>query len=76
MSDFTLVSSVCLHHSCTLVYRSADGQIGLVIQSGGRKQDRRRYFLWALPDSAPDYATAAEARQALLACTPQEAPHA
>lgn len=65
MSDFTLVSSVSLHHSCTLVYRSADTLVGLVIESGGRKTDRRRYFIWDRPDSAPEYATEAEARQAL-----------
>lgn len=64
-SDFTLVSSMCLPRSCTLVYRSADGLLGLVIQSGGTKADRRRYFVWDLPDSAPEYATAAEARAAL-----------
>jgi hypothetical protein len=64
MSDFTLVSSVCLARSCSLVYRSADGLIGLAVQSGGRKRDRRRYFVWALPDSAPDYASEAEARAA------------
>jgi hypothetical protein len=71
VSDFTLVSSMCMPRSCTLVYRSADTHIGLVVTSGGRKPDRRRYFVWALPDSAPDWATEAEARQALLR-TPQE----
>jgi hypothetical protein len=70
MSDFPFVSSICMARSCTLVYQSADGLLGMVIHSGGRKKDRRRYFVWAWPDSAPDYATAAEARQA-LASTPQ-----
>jgi hypothetical protein len=75
MSDFTFVSSVCMAHSSTLVYRSTDGQIGLVITSGGRKKDRRRYFVWALPDSAPAWDSEHEARAALVAATPQkEAP--
>ena len=60
-----LVTSVCRSSSCMLVYRSADGLLGLHITSGGRKPDRRRYFLWDLPDSAPAYATEAEARAAL-----------
>lgn len=73
MSNFTLVSSVGMSHSCTLVYRSSDGSIGLLITSGGRKNDRRRYFVWDMPDSAPEYATEAAARQALL-CVPQSLP--
>jgi hypothetical protein len=64
MSEFRLVSSVGMAHSCTLVYRSTDGVLGLVIHSGGRKPDRRRYFVWDLPDSAPEYDSAAEARAA------------
>jgi hypothetical protein len=71
---FTLVSSVCLARSCTLVYQSADGLIGLVIQSGGRKPDRRRYFVWAWSDSAPEYATEAAARQALASTPPEDTP--
>jgi hypothetical protein len=74
MSDFTLVSSLCAPRRCTLVYRSADTQIGLVITSGGRKPDRRRYFVWRLPDSAPEYATEAEARQALLRMPQEDTP--
>jgi hypothetical protein len=65
-SDYTLVSSVCLKRSCTLVYRSADGLIGLVIRSGGRQRGQR-YFLWQRPDSAPEYRTEQEARSALAA---------
>ena len=65
MSEFSFVTSVCLAHSCQLVYRSEDGLLGLHITSSGRK-DRRRYFVWALPDSAPDYATEAEARAAVV----------
>lgn len=72
MSDLTLVSSVCMARSCQLVYQSADGLLGLHVQSGGRKRDRRRYFVWDLPDSAPEYATEAEARAALPSSTPQE----
>jgi hypothetical protein len=67
MSDFTLHTSVCLAHSCQLVYRSADGLLGLHITASGRKADRRRYFIWHLPDSAPAYASEAEARAALAA---------
>ena len=50
MSDFTLQTSVCLAHSCLLVYRSDDGLIGLHVHSGGSKADRRRYFVWDWPD--------------------------
>jgi hypothetical protein len=65
MSAFALVSSVSMAHSCMLVYRSKDGLVGLHITSGGTKPDRRRYFVWDKPDSAPEYATEAEARAAL-----------
>jgi hypothetical protein len=71
MSDFTLHTSVCLAHSCQLVCRSADGLLGLHITSGGRTADRRRYFVWDWPDSAPEYKTEAEARAALQAQEPQ-----
>ena len=47
-----------------MVYRSTDGQIGLALTSSSGRKDRRRYFLWDLPDSAPDYATEFEARAA------------
>jgi hypothetical protein len=70
MSDWTLVSSISMHHSCTLLYQRADGLLGMLRKSGGRKRDRVRFFVWALPDSAPEYATEAEARQA-LASPPQ-----
>jgi len=66
-SEFTLQTSVCLARSCLLVYRSQDGLVGLHITSGGRKPDRRRYFIWDKPDSAPEYATEAEARAVLAA---------
>jgi hypothetical protein len=65
MSDFRLITTVCMAHSSSLVYQSSDDLIGLHIQSGGRKPDRRRYFIWDLPDNAPEYATEADARQAL-----------
>jgi hypothetical protein len=71
MSTFTLISSTCMARSCTLVYQSADTLIGLVVESGGRAQDRRRYFVWNKPDSAPAYATEAEARQALAQTVPR-----
>jgi hypothetical protein len=63
-SSWTLVTSICTARGCQLVYRSADGAIGLRITSSGRRPDRRRYFVWALPDSGPEYATEAEARAA------------
>lgn len=66
MSDMLLVSSICLSRVCYLIYRSTDGLIGLALTSSSGRQDRRRYFVWALPDSAPDYATAAEARAHVL----------
>jgi hypothetical protein len=62
-----LVSSICTTRGCQMVYRSADGLLGLHITSSGRKADRRRYFIWHLPDSAPAYATESEARAALAA---------
>ena len=66
MSDWALQTSVCLAHSCQLVYRSPDGLLGLwITSSSGKRPDRRRYFVWDLPDSAPEYATEAEARAAL-----------
>jgi hypothetical protein len=67
VSAFGLVTSTCMAHACALVYRSNDGLIGLHVQSGGSKKDRRRYFVWDAPDSAPDYASEADARQALVA---------
>ena len=67
MSAWMFQSSVCLARSCVLTYRSEDGLLGLQILSGGRKADRRVYFVWDLPDSAPAYATEAEARAALQA---------
>ena len=67
MSEWVLVSSLCTTRACRLVYRSHDEQIGLQIISGGRKPDRRCYFVWGLPDSATDYGTEAEARTALTA---------
>ena len=74
MAEWTLVSSVCMTRSCTLVYQREDGLLGLVVHSGGRARDRRRYFVWDLPDSAPDYATEADA-SAALAALQQEVPH-
>ena len=65
MSDWTLVSSICTTRGCQMVYRSPDTALGLWITSGGRQQDRRRYFVWHVPDSGPEYATEAEARAAL-----------
>ena len=71
MSEWNLETSVSLAHCCYLVYRSEDGLLGVHVTSGGTKPDRHRYFLWDLPDSAPNYATEAEARAALAA---QETP--
>jgi hypothetical protein len=70
MSTFALQTSVCLAHSCLMVYRSEDGLLGLHITSGGRKPDRRRYFVWDLPDSAPEWETETEARAALVSPRP------
>jgi hypothetical protein len=66
-SSWTLVTSICTARGCQLVYRSADGVVGLHLTSAGRRPDRRRYFVWALPDSAPEYATEADARAACAA---------
>ena len=65
MSTWLFRSSVCTTRAGYLTYQSEDGLLGLQITSGGRKPDRRSYFVWDLPDSAPDYATEAEARAAL-----------
>ena len=65
MSEWHLISSVCTARAGYLTYQSEDGLLGLQIISGGRKPDRRSYFVWSLPDSAPTYATEAEARAAL-----------
>jgi hypothetical protein len=51
---------------CTTVLRSADGVLGRVTRSRGR-QKGHRYFVWALPDSAPEYRTVEEAQQAAAA---------
>jgi len=67
MSEWRFLASVCHTRGCTLTYQSADGLLGMQITCGGRKPDRRLYFLWGLRDSAPDYATEAEARAALQA---------
>lgn len=64
-SGWHFVSSVCTSRTGYLTYRSRDGLLGLQIQSGGRKPDRRGYFVWALPDSTPAYKTEADARKAL-----------
>jgi hypothetical protein len=48
-----------------MTYKSDDSLLGLQVISGGKKPDRRVYFLWGLPDSAPDYPTEAAARAAL-----------
>lgn len=65
MTAWTFTSSICTARTCTMTYRSEDGLLGLHITSGGRKPDRRVYFVWDLPNSAPDYATEAAARAAL-----------
>ena len=67
MSAWHLCSSVCTARTGYLIYQSADGLLGLQIVSGGRKPDRRVYFVWGRPDSAPVYGTEAEARAALAA---------
>ena len=67
MSEWHLRSSVCTTRAGYLTYQSEDGLLGLQITSGGKKPDRRSYFVWALPDSAPDWETEAEARAALAA---------
>lgn len=66
MMAWALQTSVCMSHTSDLIYRSADGLLGLAIHATmGKAQDTRRYFVWDLPDSAPDYPTEAEARAAL-----------
>ena len=65
MSEWILISALCETRGCRLVYRSPDEQIGLAITSSGGRKDRRRYFLWDRPASAPDYGTEVEARVAL-----------
>ena len=67
MSTWRFLSSVCTARTGYLTYRSDDGLLGLQIVSGGRKPDRRVYFVWGRPDSAPVYDTEAEARAALAA---------
>ena len=65
MPEYALVSSVCTSHGGHLIYRSEDGLIGLAITSSSGREDRSRYFVWALPDNAAEYATEEEARAAL-----------
>lgn len=67
MTEWHLRTSVCLATSCVLVYRSDDGLLGLHVHSGGRKKDRKRYFVWDWPDASEDFATEAQARAALQA---------
>ncbi|HEY5865298.1 MAG TPA: hypothetical protein VI542_07060 [Candidatus Tectomicrobia bacterium] len=45
MSEWRFLASVCHTRGCTLTYQSADGLLGMQITSGGRKPDRRLYFL-------------------------------
>jgi hypothetical protein len=71
LSSWTLVTSICTARGCQLVYRSADGVAGLHITSAGRRPDRRRYFVWALPDSGPEWETETEARAAHAALAQQ-----
>jgi hypothetical protein len=82
MSDWSIITSICTTRGCQMVYRSPDGLIGLALTSSGRRPDRRRYFVWDLPDSAPEYGSEAEARAAVPVseetrrdCTASPAPH-
>jgi hypothetical protein len=64
MSEWQLQTAICTTRGCQLVYRSADGLVGLHLTSSSGRTDRRRYFVWARPDSAPEYASEADARAA------------
>ena len=66
MPDWFFRSSVCTGDGASfLTYQSADGLVGLQIASGGKKRERRVYFLWGTPDSTANFTTEAQARAAL-----------
>lgn len=67
MADFEYVSGGHSSGCAWRVYRSKTGTVGKVTRTkrgrnhGEFGKGKTRFFVWALPDSAPEYATYGEA---------------
>lgn len=67
MSDWQYVSGeLRTSGAATRVYRSADDLIGRVTRTGrAGNNPKTAFFIWSLPDTAPEYPSEDAARQAL-----------
>lgn len=70
MSDWEYISGETHSGGAVRVHRSRDGLIGRVARIRGNNvtgrytSSKTKYFVWALPDTAPEYDTEEEARTA------------